>query len=336
MGNQTILDEVAVVLTTYNEARLLPIWLTYYGRQVGYENLYILDDGSTDGSTDDLGPVQVIRMEREPIDQIRRSIRVSCFHTQLLQHYRAAIYTDVDEFLVVDPMMGLGLRDYVLEHVEGHVNALGFNILQNWPQEGDYEPSLPLLAQRQYAQFSRAYCKQLIHTHSVRWQPGFHLTNAPFALGTGLYLFHTRAFDRTTSITRITNRNRLAWSENAVKRRHGWQNRLEADAYLREFHGTTQEQFAGALPASRFNSAVIAMVTMTSNNPEEHHGPVAALEQPVLTLPERFRQSIPAVEEPPRAAYRSPSLPSGKDLFDAAMEKAGPLIAHNERVKPTS
>jgi len=35
-------------------------------------------------------------------------------------------------------------------------------------------------------------------------------------------------------------------------------------------------------------------------------------------------------------AHLSPSLPSGKELFDAAMEKARPLIAHNERVKPTS
>ena len=39
---------------------------------------------------------------------------------------------------------------------------------------------------------------------------------------------------------------------------------------------------------------------------------------------------------PAEPVHRSPSLPSGKNLFDAAMDKAGPLIAHNERVKPTS
>jgi hypothetical protein len=39
---------------------------------------------------------------------------------------------------------------------------------------------------------------------------------------------------------------------------------------------------------------------------------------------------------PAEPAHRSPSLPSGKDLFDAAVEKARPLIAHNERVKPAS
>jgi len=34
----------------FNERIFLPIWLAHYGVQFGYENLFIIDDGSNDGS----------------------------------------------------------------------------------------------------------------------------------------------------------------------------------------------------------------------------------------------------------------------------------------------
>ncbi len=40
-----------MVTMAYNEATMLPLWLRHYERQVGAENCYVLDHGSSDGST---------------------------------------------------------------------------------------------------------------------------------------------------------------------------------------------------------------------------------------------------------------------------------------------
>ena len=36
---------VAVIVTVYNEATFLPIWLTHYGINFGLSNLFVIDDG---------------------------------------------------------------------------------------------------------------------------------------------------------------------------------------------------------------------------------------------------------------------------------------------------
>ena len=40
---------------------MLPLWIRYYGGQFGVENLYVVDDNSEDGSTDDL-PCDVLHI----------------------------------------------------------------------------------------------------------------------------------------------------------------------------------------------------------------------------------------------------------------------------------
>ena len=40
---------------------MLPLWVNYYGGQFGAENLYVVDDNSEDGSTDDL-PCDVLHI----------------------------------------------------------------------------------------------------------------------------------------------------------------------------------------------------------------------------------------------------------------------------------
>jgi hypothetical protein len=41
--------EVAAIAMVFNEPVFLPIWLAYYGVELGYENLFVIDDGSNDG-----------------------------------------------------------------------------------------------------------------------------------------------------------------------------------------------------------------------------------------------------------------------------------------------
>ena len=40
---------------------MLPRWVAHYGRECGTDHLYVIDDNTSDGSTDDL-PCSVIRI----------------------------------------------------------------------------------------------------------------------------------------------------------------------------------------------------------------------------------------------------------------------------------
>ena len=294
--NQTAPFRVAVITTVYNERVLLPIWLTYYGRAFGLNNLYIIDDGSTDGSTDEVGDANVIKVDQPEIDQERRAREVSAFFNAVLKHYDAAIYVDVDEFLVVDPLLRMGLRDFIQRSPLDHFNALGLNVVQNPSGEAAYSAALDIFEQRRFVRFERGYCKQLIHKQPTLWRIGFHWTTEPVAMAAGLYLFHLRAVDVKTSIARINGRNKLAWSGESLRKQLGWQNRLAAEEYLNEFYIFDQSRFDTAEPVARFNERVAAMATLVQQRPREvRAAPIVELEQLILTIPPRFRDAIPAV-----------------------------------------
>lgn len=289
---------VAVICTVYNEAILLPLWLTYYGTEFGLENLYLIDDGSTDGSTDNLGAVNVIKIDQPEIDQERRCRDVSFFHNEIKRHYDAAIYVDIDEFLVVDPLIGVGLRDFIARSPLLHFNAMGLNVLQDRASEPDYAGDRPVFEQRRFVQFERMYCKQPIHKAPVFWEVGFHTTTQPFAMAAGLYLFHLRAFDSQISIARINGRNKLAWSEQSLRRNHGWQNRLDQQSYLARFYISDGARFAGAAPAARFNQEMVRIATVLHSEPEETMvARYTALEHEIITIAPRFAGVLPAVRD---------------------------------------
>jgi hypothetical protein len=314
-GNRTILGlavmppSIAIITTVYNEDVLLPIWLRYYGAHLGREHLYVIDDGSNDGSTTGLEGVNVIRLERAPIDQDSRAFTVSLFHRELLKHYDVVIFTDVDEFLVVDPLVKLGLADYIAKHAGAHTNAIGFDVIHNQFDEAIYSPNLGVFRQRRYLKFSRAYCKQLIHREPVLWMPGFHYTNMPRSPGVGLYLFHLRAVDYELSRRRINNRNKLEWSERSLRKGQGAQNRLDEAEYLRLHHLDRPELFQAAMAEGQFQAVAMQAAQLIGRQVDNTDPRFDGLEAPLLTLPDRFRDALPAVNDSAIAdAQRGPAL----------------------------
>ena len=76
---------IAAVTMVRDEATFLPLWLNHYGAAFGPENLFVIDDGSTDGSTAGRGIANLVAKGRSPLDEEDRAALVSAFHAELLR-----------------------------------------------------------------------------------------------------------------------------------------------------------------------------------------------------------------------------------------------------------
>ncbi len=158
-----------------NEARYLPIWLNYYGRQFGPENLFVLDHGSTDGSTSGLaGRCNVIPVHRPlSFDHMWLKATVEHFQAFLLNSYDTVVFAEVDEFIVAEPARYPGLRDYIRAMGNPVARCTGYNVV-HYPEEAALNFAEPIMAQRRYAHMAPQYDKTLIAKVPLHWILGFH------------------------------------------------------------------------------------------------------------------------------------------------------------------
>jgi hypothetical protein len=194
----------------YNEADLLPVWRRHYAGQVGAAHCYVIDHGSDDGSTGDLGPMSVIRLPRSEQEDTRRTRAVSRLCAALLCFYDAVLYTDVDEIVVADPARFADLRAYAAAMPAEVVTAIGLELVQVRAVEAAIDPGQPILAQRRWVRFASALCKPVLTRRPVDWAPGFHCADAPM-LFDALYLFHLRYYDLDQGLRRLARTRTMPW-----------------------------------------------------------------------------------------------------------------------------
>ena len=190
---------VAVITMVRDEAAVLPLWLRYYGGQVGTENLYVIDDNSADGSTDDL-PCDVLRVPpvRGGRFESSRMRVISGVADGLLGLYDAVVFCDADEFIVPDPAAHASLVDFVAARAGAQaVGALGYNVVQHLGVEAPLDLARPVLEQRQYAVFVPTMCKPSINYAGGRWVAASHGIRADYAVDPGLFMFHLKFADET-------------------------------------------------------------------------------------------------------------------------------------------
>lgn len=198
---------LACVTMTYNEADMLPIWLRYYGAQVGAEACYVVDHGSNDGSTDNLMGANRVRLPRSVLDNPKRTAFIGEFCGALLKYYDYVMYTDSDEIVVADPACYGSLLDYVQASRAPATSALGLNLLHRLHHEVHLDLEKPFLAQRSWVHPVASMCKPLLIREPVRWSPGFHSCEKPIVFD-GLFLFHLAYMDLQTALRRQEKRRR--------------------------------------------------------------------------------------------------------------------------------
>jgi hypothetical protein len=206
---------VAAVTMVYNEDWFLPIWIRYYSSHFGRENCYIIDHGSDDGSTRNLDGINVVKIPRSPKDDDKRTRFVSRFVTALTEWYDAVLHTDVDEFAVLDPLIGISLLDYCSDPPHPCITAIGFDIYHVPDKEAALDPSTAITLQRNYFRFSSSMCKPVLTTTEIDWKPGFHSCNHPVAFD-AIYLFHLRYADLKEGLRRLAMTRSMAWASQSA------------------------------------------------------------------------------------------------------------------------
>ncbi len=204
---------LAIVTMVYNEPVFLPVWLRHYAAAAGSQNCFVLDHGTTDGSTAPglLQQASVLRIPRSPQNDAVRCGFVSDFCAALLSWYEAVVYVDVDELLVADPAVH-GSLAALAATLEGDavVSALGFDVIHVPDLEASLDWTQPIARQRDWLRFSSAMCKPVIIRRRVAWAPGFHCIDAPPRFGR-LFLLHLRYADLRSGLARLLRTRTQAW-----------------------------------------------------------------------------------------------------------------------------
>ena len=170
----------AVVTIVHDEAVFLPLWLGYYSRYFAADDIYVLDNDSSDGSTDRDGFVRV-PTPHPSVDHTWMAETLAAFQEELLDRYDVVVVADADE--IISPLPSWGTLDQYIDRLdEEFVNPLGYEILHLPDREPPLDLSRPVLDQRGYWFANDAYDKPLLATVPMTWVPGS--TRAPTGAAT--------------------------------------------------------------------------------------------------------------------------------------------------------
>lgn len=229
----------------HNEPVFLPIWLRYYSRFFAPEDIYVLDNSTTDGSTDGGGFVR-IPVEHDSVDHAWMASVLGDHQRELLDRYDAVLTTDADE--IVAPLPEWGPLDAYIDRLdEEFVNCLGYEILHMSDREPPFDPDLPVLKQRHYWFANDGYDKPSLATEPTAWEPGLH-TRADGRLNfdPDLRLIHLHRMDYGICLERHRVRQQRDWNQEDISR--GWadHNRLvDGPSFDRWFYGESGFEGSG-------------------------------------------------------------------------------------------
>jgi hypothetical protein len=219
----------AALTIVHNEPVFFPIWLRYYSRFFGPDDIYVLDHDTGDGSTAGNGYVR-IPVSHETVDHTWMVRTIEERQHELLDHYDVVLVSDVDEIVAPRPEFGT-LGDYLDRFEEEFVNCLGYELIHLVDREGPYDPSRKVLEQRGYWFANDIYDKPALATAPLHWQPGFHRTmDGRMRPDPDLYLIHLHRMDYEICLARHRYRERRAWNDRDVALGWASHNRITDEA----------------------------------------------------------------------------------------------------------
>jgi hypothetical protein len=224
----------AAITFAYNESFNLQNWIRYFGSQIGTKNLFVVDHGTNDGSTDDLGDVNRIALPHNEFDDNAKTNFVNGLQHGLLNFYDTVIYTDADELVVPDPALYPNLTTYLEQRTFDYVSCVGLNIIHMLSVEEPLELAEPILQQRRFAKFASAGCKPAVTRVPMTWAPGFHSSNKPPQIDPALFMFHMKWVDYNITMQRHRLRRESTYTPESVEKGMGAHFRYDYERSVRE------------------------------------------------------------------------------------------------------
>ena len=226
----------AVVTIVYNEPVFLPIGLAWYSRWYEPGEIFVLDNETTDGSTDRDGFVR-IPVERGAVDHPWMVRALEEQQRDLFrQGFHSVLVTDVDEIVTPVPEWGT-LGEYLDGFAEPFVNCLGYELLHDRSAEPPLDLGRPILEQRGQWFSNAGYDKACLATEPMRWRTGLH-GRADHALkpDPDLRLIHLHRMDFDLCLERHRTRSTRPWADEDARRGWAAHNRIvDAEAFTRWF-----------------------------------------------------------------------------------------------------
>ena len=111
------MKKIAAITMARNDAFFLKKWVSYYGKELGRENLYIYLDGLDQENPPESEGVNITKVEKikgQVVSAEKARLKfLSDRAAELLTDYDLIIGCDADEFLIVDPKLEISLRAYL-------------------------------------------------------------------------------------------------------------------------------------------------------------------------------------------------------------------------------
>ena len=219
------MKRIAVLTMVRNDDFFLRKWVEYYGRELGRENLYIYYDGEDQTVGDFCKGANVFvhsKVDKQIVagDKARMKILSGKASELFSNGYELIIGVDADEYIVVDPKLGIGLREYLSrQDIDVSLSALGLDFGQKLGEEGDLSHEASFLSQRHYAQIGTRYTKASVIAKPCRWGSGFHRVKGHnFHIARDLYLMHFGYADKKMMQGRMEFRDEQGWEKHIYKR----------------------------------------------------------------------------------------------------------------------
>ena len=203
-----------------NDEFFLNRWVAYYGKLLGEENLFIYLDGLDQVAPNGAGKANVTIVEKQGIKVVDAEKRRLDFLSDRAAELFAAGYDliigcDADEFLVIEPNLGLSLPEYLSKiKIKTSISPLGLDVGQHLHKEKPLDKTAPILPQRNYALINSRFTKTSIIAKPVRWGRGFHRINGHnFHIDKNLYLLHFGNIDYEALVEKFNSQDIIARGE---------------------------------------------------------------------------------------------------------------------------
>lgn len=179
----------AAVTMVYQDYWFLSLWINYYARQFGRENLYVLGHGFDPEHERICEGVHLIRVPRNgmfPDFDAQRWLMLSDFASMLTADHAAVICTDVDEIVVAQEDPDTLARVLAQEGLPDRIGAVGYEVLG--PDR--FDDTRNVLEQARGCVFSARYSKPCVLRAPGRFTPGAHGMVSEWSHRAELVMFH--------------------------------------------------------------------------------------------------------------------------------------------------